>query len=304
MAKFRGIRAGEEYIIEPYLRIPESLLWRTELSSDSKLLFGLILTRTAVTLLNDERGFFFIYLTGNNDPKEVLGMSKNRTYKSLAELEKFGLIERKRAGFGNNVMVFPAHILPEFGNNGNIILPEIGKYEETPYFPKSGTMENEVQNSIQIVQNSGEIVQNSILPENGKYDEKTHTSRNSEVCKSGLHYSQNRDSIIPEFGKYIFNKNTLEKNENKNIKEKSKHIESEQVEKIPSGDSSGRATYFGDLIDEEGNVQEDPLINPNDYDSTGRRIRPRTAEEARRLYWEHQKIRDAVYERDKKRRFG
>lgn len=251
MSTFRGIRGGEEQIQEPYLRIPESILSREDLCNDSKLLFGLIITRTSVTQLNDERGFLYIYLSGNNDPKTVLGFSKNKLYKALQELEQNGLIERKRVGFGNNVMIFPSSILPEIGNN-----------DKTPYFPESGTMK-------EIVQNSEEIVQNSILPENGKYDEKLHTSQNQEVCKSGLQYSQNRDSIIPENGKYIFKRYIQEKNEIKRINEKSKHIEEMKDEK---------------------SFEQSKII--------------RSPEEARRLYWADKKLSDDNWEREQKKIFG
>ena len=90
----------------PKLLIPEPYFRR--LSTDAKLLYGLMLDRMSLSVKNgwlDEQNRVFIIFT-IEDVKRALCCADNKATKLLRELEKFGLIERKRRGLGKPSLVY------------------------------------------------------------------------------------------------------------------------------------------------------------------------------------------------------
>ena len=102
-------QAGELF---SFYRIPKALFQEPRfqnLSTDAKTLYGILLDRMSLSAKNgwlDEQGRVFIIFT-IEDVKRALCCADNKATKLLRELEKFGLIERKRRGLGKPSLVYP-----------------------------------------------------------------------------------------------------------------------------------------------------------------------------------------------------
>lgn len=100
-------QAGELFA---FYRIPKALFQEPRfqtLSTDAKTLYGILLDRMSLSVKNgwlDEQGRVFIIFT-IEDVKRALCCADNKATKLLRELEKFGLIERKRRGLGKPSLV-------------------------------------------------------------------------------------------------------------------------------------------------------------------------------------------------------
>lgn len=79
-----------------------------ELSSDAKLLYGLLLDRVALSKRNgwfDAEGRIYVIFTIENI-KYALNCADKKATRLLVELEKHGLIERKKQGQGKPALIF------------------------------------------------------------------------------------------------------------------------------------------------------------------------------------------------------
>ena len=101
-------QAGELF---SFFRIPKALFQEQrfqDLSTDAKTLYGILLDRMSLSVKNgwlDEQNRVFIIFT-IEDVKRALCCADNKATKLLRELEKFGLIERKRRGQGKPSLVY------------------------------------------------------------------------------------------------------------------------------------------------------------------------------------------------------
>ena len=101
-------QAGELF---SFFRIPTALFQEQQfqdLSTDAKTLYGILLDRMSLSVKNewfDKQGRVFIIFT-IEDVKRALCCADNKATKLLRELEKFGLIERKRRGQGKPCLVY------------------------------------------------------------------------------------------------------------------------------------------------------------------------------------------------------
>ena len=101
-------QAGELF---SFFRIPKALFQEQRfqnLSTDAKTLYGILLDRMSLSVKNewfDKKGRVFIIFT-IEDVKRTLRCADNKATKLLRELEKFGLIERKRRGLGKPSLVY------------------------------------------------------------------------------------------------------------------------------------------------------------------------------------------------------
>ena len=101
-------QAGERF---SFYRIPKALFQEPRfqsLSTDAKTLYGILLYRMSLSVKNgwlDEQNRVFIIFT-IEDVKRALCCADNKAIKLLRELEKFGLIERKRRGLGKPSLVY------------------------------------------------------------------------------------------------------------------------------------------------------------------------------------------------------
>ena len=94
-----------------FYRIPKALFQEQRfqsLSTDAKTLYGILLDRMSLSAKNgwlDKQDRVFILFT-IEDVKRTLCCADNKATKLLRELEKFGLIERKRRGLGKPSLVY------------------------------------------------------------------------------------------------------------------------------------------------------------------------------------------------------
>ena len=101
-------QAGELF---SFFRIPKALFQEQQfqdLSTDAKTLYGILLDRMSLSVKNewfDKKGRVFIIFT-IEDVKRTLRCAANKATRLLRELEKFGLIERKRRGQGKPCLVY------------------------------------------------------------------------------------------------------------------------------------------------------------------------------------------------------
>ena len=94
-----------------YFRVPK-ILFRDikfkDLSTDAKTLYGILLDRMGPSVKNgwlDEQGRVYIIFPVQ-EVMDALGCADNKATKLFRELEKFGLIERKRRGLGKPNLIY------------------------------------------------------------------------------------------------------------------------------------------------------------------------------------------------------
>ena len=123
-----------------FYRIPKALFtdsYFKDLSSDAKILYGLMLDRMSLSIKNqwfDDKNRAYIYFS-IEDIMELLNCGRNKAIKSMRELDDetgIGLIEKRRQGFGKVNVIYVKTFMPEkkFG-------------EELEKFKKQTSVENE-----------------------------------------------------------------------------------------------------------------------------------------------------------------
>ena len=111
-------QAGELF---SFFRIPKALFQEQrfqDLSTDAKTLYGILLDRMSLSVKNewfDKKGRVFIIFT-IEDVKRTLRCADNKATRLLRELEKFGLIERKRRGLGKPSLVYVKNFSSDLSN--------------------------------------------------------------------------------------------------------------------------------------------------------------------------------------------
>lgn len=100
-----------------FYRIPKLLFTEevfSELSSEAKILYGLIMDRISLSRENgwiDQDGHVYVYYTVSNVEK-ALNCCKNTACKLLKELEDFGLIEREKQGLCKPAIIYVKNFIP------------------------------------------------------------------------------------------------------------------------------------------------------------------------------------------------
>lgn len=104
-----------------FYRIPKQLFtvsYFKSLSSDAKILYGLMLDRISLSVKNhwfDEQNRAYIYFS-IDDVMELLGCGRNKAVKCLKELDVdtgIGLTQKRRQGFGKSNMIYVKTFLVE-----------------------------------------------------------------------------------------------------------------------------------------------------------------------------------------------
>lgn len=114
---FYGNEAGPSR----FYRMPKAL-FDGELSLEAATLYGLMLDRVGLSVKNgwmDGLGRVFIYFV-QTDVQKFLRCGHNRATAFMRELERFGLIERKRQGLGKPAMIY----VKNFPGCGNDVAPQ------------------------------------------------------------------------------------------------------------------------------------------------------------------------------------
>lgn len=127
---------GNEEEKFPFLRIPKQLLQKefAELSSDAKLLYGILLDRMQLSLKNHwvdaEDRVYVIYRIA--EIMEVFGYSNKKAGEMLKELQNIGLIDKKRRGQGKPDFIYVKKIVQT--------TTEVSEKEENHTLPISETV--------------------------------------------------------------------------------------------------------------------------------------------------------------------
>ena len=104
-----------------FYRIPKALFTNEcfkDLSSDAKILYGLMLDRMSLSIKNqwfDEENRAYIYFS-IEDIMELLNCGRNKAVKSLQELDDekgIGLVEKRRQGFGKVTIIYVKSFVQE-----------------------------------------------------------------------------------------------------------------------------------------------------------------------------------------------
>ena len=117
MSKFNYFHGGEAEQFS-FFRIPRTLIKDErfhDLSTEAKLLYGLMLDRMGLSLRNgwlDEENRVFIFYT-LQEVQETLGCGHNKATRLLTELEQYGLIERVRQGQGKPAKIYVKNFADE-----------------------------------------------------------------------------------------------------------------------------------------------------------------------------------------------
>ena len=102
---------GQSGELFSYFRIPKALFQDhrfRQLSTDARTLYGILLDRMGLSVKNgwlDEQGRVYIIFPVQ-EVMDALGCADNKATKLFRELEKFGLIERKRRGLGKPNLIY------------------------------------------------------------------------------------------------------------------------------------------------------------------------------------------------------
>lgn len=119
---------GDQAQLFAFYRTPKAFFQSDEykdLSAEAKILYGILLDRVSLSAMNewkDEAGRVFIYCTLESI-QEALGCAHQKATKLLRELEKAGLLERKKQGLGKPdiiyVMNFADNLFSAFKSDEN-----------------------------------------------------------------------------------------------------------------------------------------------------------------------------------------
>ena len=105
-----------------FYRVPKPLIKDTffkKLNSDAKLLYGLMLDRMSLSQKNewfDEKQRAFI-LFSQSDAMELLDCGETKTRGLFKDLERYGLIERKKQGQGNPDIIYVKNFVERDNNS-------------------------------------------------------------------------------------------------------------------------------------------------------------------------------------------
>ena len=175
-----------------FYRIPKVLFTEEmfdSLSVEAKVVYGLLLDRIGLSREHgwtDEAGRVYVFYSMETIMKR-LRCGKNKACRLLRELEKFGLIERRKQGFCKPARIFVKNFIqspnqgvhsPQNGENG---VPETGTME----YPKQGTnnteyINTEINNTDPIL--SGKTVDNLPLREDKDEDMDERNAYHSYLC--------------------------------------------------------------------------------------------------------------------------
>lgn len=135
---------AEQYV---FFRIPKALISDKRfknMSTDAKLLYGLMLDRMGLSIknkwLDEENRVYIIYTV--DDIIVDLGCARQKVSKLLEELDlAFGLIERKRQGLGKPNIIYVKNFVDNKGENQEVWKSNSLKYENQT----SRSMNTEIQ---------------------------------------------------------------------------------------------------------------------------------------------------------------
>ena len=150
-----------------FYRIPKALFtdsYFKDLSSDAKILYGLMLDRMSLSIKNqwfDDKNRAYIYFS-IEDIMELLNCGRNKAIKSMRELDDetgIGLIEKRRQGFGKVNVIYVKTFMPEKTDE-----KKFG--EESQKFKKQTSVENEEPAEVYILNSNNTNLSDTEMNDN------------------------------------------------------------------------------------------------------------------------------------------
>ena len=158
---------GTEADLFSFYRIPKALFtdsYFKDLSSDAKILYGLMLDRMSLSIKNqwfDDKNRAYIYFS-IEDIMELLNCGRNKAIKSMRELDDetgIGLIEKRRQGFGKVNVIYVKTFMPEKTDE-----KKFG--EELEKFKKQTSVENEEPAEVYILNSNNTNLSDTEMNDN------------------------------------------------------------------------------------------------------------------------------------------
>lgn len=179
-----------------FYRIPKALFqdeYFRCLSSDAKILYGLMLDRMSLSIKNqwfDEKKRAYIYFS-IEDIMELLNCGRNKAIKSLQELDEengIGLIEKKRQGFGKtNIIYVKSFMLEEVRQESEL--------SDTEKFTNQTDEEKETDTEVYI---SNPNYNNSSYNKNSDTESYPITSEENRLDSDNKIYMQAYEELVKE----------------------------------------------------------------------------------------------------------
>ena len=150
-----------------FYRIPKALFtdsYFKDLSSDAKILYGLMLDRMSLSIKNqwfDDKNRAYIYFS-IEDIMELLNCGRNKAIKSMRELDDetgIGLIEKRRQGFGKVNVIYVKIFMPEKTDEKKFD-------EELQKFKKQTSVENEEPAEVYILNSNNTNLSDTEMNDN------------------------------------------------------------------------------------------------------------------------------------------
>ena len=150
-----------------FYRIPKALFtgsYFKDLSSDAKILYGLMLDRMSLSIKNqwfDDKNRAYIYFS-IEDIMELLNCGRNKATKSMRELDDetgIGLIEKRRQGFGKVNVIYVKTFMPEKTDEKKFD-------EELQKFKKQTSVENEEPAEVYILNSNNTNLSDTEMNDN------------------------------------------------------------------------------------------------------------------------------------------
>ena len=179
-----------------FYRIPKALFTNDcfkDLSSDAKILYGLMLDRMSLSIKNqwfDEENRAYIYFS-IEDIMELLNCGRNKAVKSLQELDDekgIGLIEKRRQGFGKVTIIYVKSFIQEECEEQKKEKPKMVK------FTNQTSVEEEKIEEVYISNFKKSQKQTSRSPENKLQEVYISNSNNTNINNTNL--SENKSNHI------------------------------------------------------------------------------------------------------------
>ena len=190
---------GQEADMLSFYRIPKLLFtndYFRELSTDAKVLYGLMLDRMSLSIKNkwfDAENRAYIYFSVE-DTMELLNCKKNKALDTIKALEDFSLIERKRQGQGKPAITYVKSFMEE-------VTEQVQKLEKQTSEQECDDSEVGKTNLLRLEKQTSRSLKNKPL-EVGKINPNKNNINNTEMNNPNLIISGDEDAELDEYHSY------------------------------------------------------------------------------------------------------
>lgn len=190
---------GQEADMLSFYRIPKVLFtndYFRELSTDAKVLYGLMLDRMSLSIKNkwfDAEKRAYIYFSVE-DTMEMLNCKKNKALDTIKVLEDFSLIERKRQGQGKPAITYVKSFMEQ-------VSEQVQRFEKPTSEPEGEISEVGNINLLKFEKPTSGGLKKQPL-EVGKTNPNNTNINNTEYSNPNLIVSEDEDAGLDEYHAY------------------------------------------------------------------------------------------------------